>query len=465
MAGRQAKPRLPAIWFDEACFTPIRVMTSEERAEKRSFHVDFSEDQDEAYKKIKRWLADKHDMLLTLGGYAGSGKSTLASVLAGELYDKKVAFCALTGKATNVLRGKMRDAGVYSPKHTISTIHSMRYQCFTHDCSTHEPLPEGQTCPDSGKLCWSLKEAGPDEEPYDLIVVDEASMVSESILKDLLSLNVKLLAIGDHGQLPPVMGQASLMVRPNLRLEKIHRQAHGNPILELSAIIRETGQLPDYLPEGDRGDVNFVEAINYTDVMKDVFKQVKEGFSLPFGKPLASIADIATLTYTNRARVRYNEVLRAVAYNMPEKRLPQTPMIDDQVICLRNAFRTAFNGMRGVLNSAVPAKNPHFFDGVATFAEDNLKFRGSVNRHIFGRQKPIETLDDLKIHGLHVYTWDQMGFMLDYGYALTVHKAQGSQFHTASVVIERPFNVSDDNWKRWAYTAVTRASERLFLIV
>src|SRR5208282_6828508 len=103
-----------------------------------------------------------------------------------------------------------------------------------------------------------------------LIIVDEASMVADDMVRDLQSFHVPILAVGDHGQLPPVGGVGSLMKNPMLRLEQIHRQAEGNPIIALSKMIREQGRIPDELP-GDAvrfGKLRFVENLleeRYTD--------------------------------------------------------------------------------------------------------------------------------------------------------------------------------------------------------
>ncbi len=69
-------------------------------------------------------------------------------------------------------------------------------------------------------------------------------MVSEDIFRDLTSYGIDILAVGDHGQLPPIEGKFSLMSDPILRLEKIHRQAADNPIINLSMQIRENGKIP-----------------------------------------------------------------------------------------------------------------------------------------------------------------------------------------------------------------------------
>jgi exodeoxyribonuclease V len=447
--------------FSESCFSPLVVQTQAAWAEdaedfqltnpeaRPSFRISFSEDQEAVYKELIAWLKRRGDKLLTIGGFAGSGKSSMISVLAGDLYHKKVVFCALTGKAAGVLRKKIRDAGVKGPNHEVMTLHSLLYQSYTHEC-TDVCKKDGKKCDKSGMLCWSTKPGGLAD--LDLIVIDEASMVSDQILKDLMAYGPKkVLAVGDHGQLPPVGGAASLMESPNLRLEKIHRQAAGNPILELSQMIREYGALPQTLPGGKDGRVQYVKHQEFEALMRQVYSE-------------REIKDVATLCWTNRARTRLNEVCRKIV--LKEEYDPSSPVDGDQIICLRNAYRTAFNGMRGVLEDVAPAVgSEHHYRATALFTEDNIRFRGDACRHLFGLEKGLSSLIDLEGYGMKVKTWEDFGMQLDYGYVLTVHKAQGSQFDTVAYVREKPAQASADHYKRHLYTGITRASDRLFIVI
>ena len=395
----------------------------------------FSPDQEAAYHSIQMWLKNRSSKLITLGGVAGSGKTRLTSILAGDLANKKVAFATLTGKASTVLRNKMRDMGVVSPRHTVSTIHSLIYQCFTH--------------PESGRPVWKRK-TKENFGNYDLVVLDEASMVSGEILEDIQSFGPRILAVGDHAQLPPVGGSASLMASPDLRLEKIHRQAMGNPILELSAIVREQGALPATLPGNGDERVRYIKRNEFIDWMTVAYKE------LP-------LEEVAALCWTNNVRTRLNSILRQIHFDAPD--LGPEPREDDQVICLKNAYNVAFNGMRGRIKSIKPSKSEHFYEGQADFVEDSVRFRGSINRHVFGLDKGVQELSALEPMGLTAESWRDLGFLLDYGYCLTVHKAQGSQFHTVAYVYERNTGSTSDMKKRHIYTGITRAATRLWIVI
>lgn len=395
----------------------------------------FSPDQEAAYKSIQLWLKKRPSKLITLGGVAGSGKTRLTSILAGDLYNKKVAFATLTGKASNVLRNKMRAFGVASPNHTVSTIHSLIYQCFTH--------------PESGRPVWKRKNKE-NFGDYDLVVLDEASMVSGEILEDIESFGPRILAVGDHAQLPPVGGSSSLMTKPDLRLEKIHRQALGNPILELSAIIREKGCLPTTLPGGGDDRVRYIKRNEFVDWMRMAYKE------LP-------LEEVAALSWSNHVRTKLNEILRQVHFDKPD--LGPEPLAGDQVICLKNAYNIAFNGMRGRIKEIKPSKSEHFYEGTALFVEDNVGFKGSINKYVFGHAKGVQELTAFEEQGLVAENWRDLGFLIDYAYCMTVHKAQGSQFHTVAYIYERNTGADSDIRKRHLYTGVTRASDRLWIVV
>src|SRR5476651_194169 len=190
---------------------------------------ELSQDQVAALRQIGAWYRAKTKPYLTLGGYAGTGKTTLIAYLRQALseYDTNasVAYCAYTGKATRILQEKLRDRGGMRRGDSASTIHSLIYTTQEHP---------------GGGVKWVRKDA----LDRSLIVVDEASMVDEAIWNDLLSFKVPILAVGDHGQLPPVGSPFNLMADPHIKLERIFRQELDSAIIEVATLARETGVLP-----------------------------------------------------------------------------------------------------------------------------------------------------------------------------------------------------------------------------
>jgi exodeoxyribonuclease-5 len=435
-----------------------------------------SNDQRVAYDAIMRWVDGSSGGLLSLGGYAGSGKSTLVSLVANQI--DLPAFCAFTGKATSVLRRKLRTAGtetcgaqrgeVVSHKPFCGTIHQLIYEA----CKCQEP----ETVETDGKvefvyppkdangnceLCfgkgWHRREAL--DRNYGLIIVDEASMVDDTMLQDLRDYGVPILAVGDHGQLPPVSGTGSLMKSPNLRLEQIHRQAEGNPIIALSKIIRETGRFPDTFNGGDAvrfGQLRFVE------------QAIEERYA---GASPERLLEMGLACYTNRRRVGLNDAVRRARGTA---RI--APRAGEHVICLRNMkaeggrFPVA-NGMRGVLQSDVTTKKnregveseTHVVGSVA-FPEDEIKaHKYEMLAAQFGREKTFQSPEELA-RETGIRSFSMAGSLFDFGYAMTVHKMQGSSFDDLVVCAERPGPVSNEDYARWAYTSVTRAVSKLLIL-
>lgn len=368
-----------------------------------------------------------------MGGYAGTGKSTLISVLAHDLPYLRIAYCAFTGKAANVLRQKLAHASV--PVRPLEdycgTVHSLIY------------IPQMV----NGELIgWSLAE----ELDYDLIIVDEASMVDEQMFKDLSTYRIPILAVGDHGQLPPIGGSFNLMDKPDIRLETIHRQAESSPILRLSSYIRTHGSLPDKY--ADDGMVRFVHPRDTDSVLSELY----------VGTPVEKIQDCAVLCYRNSTRVTMNNRIRLLRF---QDTIDAPPHRDDQFICLRNAYGVIYNGMRGIA-SVVEDHGDRLYRAYIDFPDDHLEVDGGIFRYQFNREKTISGFDDVRqFEGFYQDNWYYLiGLLFDYGYCLTVHKAQGSQYEQAVIIYERGGGTSDE-FQRWLYTAATRASGRLTFIV
>lgn len=466
-----------------------------------------------------------------------SGKSTLVSLVAEEV--DLPAFCAYTGKATSVLRRKLKAAGTETvgaqkksregmmssdQRPYCGTIHSLIYRpcdcrepktvdivkpCPVKDCGAetiwippmgvspagsersectgkdkHVGMIKSKAAFDAlkpvqkfvyvekvdgrCKLCggkeWLRREAL--DRHYGLIIVDEASMVDDMMLRDLQSYGVPILAVGDHGQLPPVGGVGSIMKHPNLRLEQIHRQAEGNPIIALSKIIRETGKFPESMP----GDAVRFEKLRFVD------RIVEERYE---NASAARLLEMGLACYTNRRRKGLNDTVRRVrgisreGFDLPVK--------GEHVVCLRNIKEQGgrppvANGMRGVLQSDVTWKQIKNYRG-EKISESETQIVGSIafpDDEIsameyemfapqFRREKTYSSSEELA-EETGVRSFSMAGNLFDFGYAMTVHKMQGSSFDDLVVCAEKPGPVSHDDWARWAYTAATRAVSRLLVL-
>lgn len=385
-----------------------------------------STDQAEALRRIGGWYKAKQSPFLTLGGYAGTGKTTLIAYLRKALReydgDAKVAFCAFTGKAARVLDARLREQKVPRRGDTVSTIHSLIYMAETNEAGH--------------VVGWQRK----DKLDVSLIIVDEASMVDETIWRDLLSFGVPILAVGDHGQLPPVGSPFSLMADPQIKLERIWRQEAGSPIIQVATLARQDG----YIPVGEYGQG--VRKLSQQDPETGlVVQEILESAN----------ADRLVLCGYNKTRQKLNQAMRSFRDMETAE-----PASGDRVVCLRNnRAEKLYNGMTGVINHLAAAsgdEDAQWYQASIKLDDEDRLYEGYVLRRQFGA---TETVKDMPMS-----PDGSPGDLFDFGYALTVHKAQGSQAEEVLVFEERFPRSSDDEWRRWLYTAVTRATTRLTVV-
>lgn len=422
-------------------------------AERRITRADLSADQRQVYESLLDWTKNPRGVL-TLGGYAGTGKSTLLGLFAAETH-LKVAYICITGRASSVLGSKLHAAGVETTarsqteneKRLSGRWGHLFYSPFSEEadkpfCNTvhkliYRPLIDDHT---EELIVWIRREIL--DRDYDLIVIDEASMVPTHIVEDILQHGVPILAVGDHGQLPPVVGDGSLMQNPDLRLEKIHRQAEGNPIIQLSRVLREEGRFDRSLADG---------------------KRVKFGHRNDFTHHATTSLDTAILCWRNKTRVYVNRTIRL---RMGLK--GQYPRSGEPIIALRN-YPPVYNGMRGTLiddADDLSKEEPWLLRANIEFPDEALPATEHiVCRQQFHQERTFQSVDELKAAGMRVYSMSQAGEFFDFGYALTIHKSQGSQFEHAIVVVDWGHKPQNEFFRRLAYTAVTRASERLTVLM
>lgn len=388
--------------------------------------LELTQDQETALKTLDAWIEKPDKQYIALGGFAGTGKTLLLSLFRQKLFAQnpklKVAFCSFTGKATQVLKYTLSSQKTLYKNDSVSTIHALIYQAIDDEYGR--------------VLGWKKRE----KLEADLIIIDEASMVSVHIWSDLLSFNLPIIAAGDHGQLPPVGENFSLMQNLDIRLEQIHRQAEGSPIIKLSMIARQRG----FIPVGRLSSsvVKYSRAdSDIHNIMQDLLQQWNE--------------DTLYLVGRNKTRVKLNAEIRTIreVYN-------ESPQPKDRVICVKNNWQTGiFNGMLGTIENIKPktdGKGKIHWYSAEIMMDDGTFFEGEISAYQFNNDTVIRDAPGLDFR--------RVGDLFDFGYALTVHKAQGSSARKVVVFEERNSHQSDDDWKRWLYTAVTRAERELVII-
>jgi exodeoxyribonuclease-5 len=370
------------------------------RTKREASAVAWSAQQDAALKAVSAWLKRGEPQVFRLFGYAGSGKTTLARAIAEDSGDD-ILFGAYTGKAALVMRSKgCKDA---------RTIHSLIYRA--RDSDSEEPI-------------FELNEDGPAARAR-LIIIDECSMVDSELGRDLLSFGKPVLVLGDPAQLPPVKGGGYFTEgEPDAMLTEVHRQAADNPIIKLSILIRAGGRLS----AGTFGESRVVH--------RDLIDA-----------EAVSAAD-QILVGLNRTRRAYNKRMRELL-----GRGGAFPEPGDKLVCLRNDRK------KGLLNGSLWTVS-------TTGSTRRKKLRLSVVPEDDGSRKP------LRIGVLPAFFTgeDEIPYAqrrdsdeFDYGYALTVHKAQGSQWNDVMLFDES--GAFREHRNRWLYTGITRAVERLTIVL
>ena len=368
---------------------------------------------------------------VTICGYAGTGKSTLIkfAIEALGVPKDKIAYATFTGKAAEVLRKKGNEGAC--------TLHKLLYD--------HFPKPGG------GFIRKPKTSIG-----YKIVVVDEISMAPKSMIEMLLKHDCFCIFVGDNFQLPMIdknEGHDYLENR-HIFLSQVMRQAAESEIIQISMKIRN-GEPIDFM-------------------------KGKEVIIIPKSELVEGHLTWADqiLCGTNATRENINRQMREI-YGFSG--LPQD---GEKMICLRNYWDDCadngdalVNGTTGILRNPfetfrmIPNYIPIDNHRMDVIQGDFVTSDGSTFNS-------VEMDKKLLIDGTKCITDGKILFRLGklknkigdivprefaFGYAITTHKAQGSEWDKV-LVIEEKFPFSKEEHARWLYTAVTRASERLVLV-
>jgi len=395
--------------------------------------MELSPQQAEAMRAVKAWVkTDKQ--VFRLFGYAGTGKTSIAKEFANTV-GGQVLYAAFTGKATMVLQQK----GCYP----ATTIHKLIYRPSDKCVERLEDLelelmqaeqadPVDQAFVDNLKdevLAESDRIKNPnfktnpdsDLKTASLLIIDEVSMVGKEMAMDLLSYDTKILVLGDPAQLPPV-GCAGFFTskKADFLLTEIHRQAAGSPVLAIADLARK-GQT---IPVGESGGSRVV----------------------PTGKlGIAEVAEFDQIIVgTNRARKDINRLVRQHL-----ERKTHLPEEGDKLVALRNNYeRGILNGSQWEVLRVEPVDEDRIWMQIK--GDGFTQIVTAWTHHFEGREREIRP-------------WDMKLYEhFDFGYAVTCHKAQGSQWDNILVIDESRVFRSDS--RKWLYTAVTRAAKSVTIV-
>ena len=405
-------------------------------------------------------LIDKNEQgYYLLAGYAGTGKTTIAENIANYAQEnsRKVHILAPTNKAAKVLNDKLKAAGVGA---NAATIHKAIYG---------EPDPEtGEWVPKT-----DLKDS--------VILVDESSMISKDVMSDLLA-NSKnnniIVFMGDSFQLEPV-GQDSKLFQGGVpqvansqsQLTEVKRQSLDSNILKVATLVRTDNK--GYVPEESMPDFKISKSKN--EFVKDFREAIKNNEN--------AVAIVATnqerLTMNDAARMEKfgadrkilnpGEVLIAVANSSDIPNSEIFKAVDVRGEPEKHVLTFDFKGKQATYNmylSYIVGENGkeikvmHFpaLDRPSLYHADILKAARNSNPALYSSLNNdsdiIPTKKGAKLSPAIVIS--------TYGYAVTAHKSQGSQWD--KVFVNQNYNAPDWNPARWYYTAITRSAKDLVVL-
>ena len=375
---------------------------------------------------VERYKA--HEPWTCIAGYAGTGKSTLVKFIIAALNvaPENVAYVTFTGKAASVLRHKGCPNAM--------TAHKLLYYS--------KRLP-------NGKFVFTPRTSL--EGEYKVIVVDEISMLPKELWELLLRHKVYIIACGDPFQLPPINKNADnhVLDTPHIFLDEIMRQAEESEIIRLTMNIRE-GKPIQY----QRG--NEVQVVSPDDVVSGMYDWADQ-----------------IICATNKKRLDINTYMRAAAGR------GELPENGDKIIACRNCWdiidttgeNALVNGTIGYLDDLTFGTQEYPIYGFPTVPVIRTGLRtddGGFDEIMLDQQalmtgkKFLTPEQEYQIYrraslkGLEPIEFN-------YGYAITCHRAQGSEWEKV-LVFEESFPFDKEEHARWLYTACTRPSEKLVLV-
>lgn len=376
---------------------------------------------------IQRFLdGEKYTVI---SGYAGTGKSTLVKFIVQSLPginpDTDVVYATFTGKAAQVLMSKGNQNAM--------TLHRLLYESI--------PKPDG-TFLRRPRLSVD----------FPIVIVDEVSMAPKDMMELLFLHNCYIICLGDPFQLPPIDKNSDnhLLDNPHVFLDEVMRQAKESEIIRMTMDIRDGVKLEDF--DG-----------------KDV--KIYDQSALNTGMLLWADQIICA---TNRTRIQINNNIRELLGRGKE------PEDGDKVICLRNYWDDwadngdyLVNGTIGYLKNVYSSFNaiPYYFGGGlvditrADFISDTDADYGNLQmdtKEILTGKRCLDNKTIYRLMRSRKFA-SLVPYEFTYGYCITCHKAQGSQWGKV-LVIEEGFPFSNLEHARWLYTACTRAEEKLVIV-
>lgn len=370
------------------------------------------------------------DKYITIAGYAGTGKTTLVKfiIAALDVDPDKVAYASYTGKAAEVLRKKGNKNAM--------TLHRLLYDSF--------PRPGG----------GFFRKPKPSLD-YTIVVVDEVSMVPRSMIEMLLRHKVFVIFLGDPGQLPMIDKDEShdYLQHPHVFLDEVMRQAAESEIIQLTMKIRNGESIP--FTKGNEVIViprkELVTGhLTWADSIITATNATRHGINQQMRELLGhegALCEGEKVIF----KANYWEDCNNEGDALVNGSLGTVANIHESFIMIPNYIKNDRHRIPTVMCDFVPETG-------SSYSSINIDKDFLINECCCVDWKVSYQLGKLR---------NKIGDILPkkatYGYAITGHAAQGSQFPKV-LVIEESFPFNREEHKRWLYTCCTRPEEKLVLV-
>lgn len=438
-----------------------------------SNNIVLNEGQQKAAHKLLHWYNLSNERYFSIAGSAGTGKSTMLSEALKLLnidMRTEVAYATPTGKAALVLKLKGLNA---------STVHRLIYRPEINNVpmldkdgkvmTEHSKDKDGNLLFDANgqpiltikmkqKLIFKKREQLEDE--IKLIVIDEGSMISLKMWQDILSFGKRVVILSDHKQLPPIGSNIIDPVKnPHVTLTEIMRQGKDSDILTAADRASRGLLLFDELSKKNN-DVR----ISYAN--RDVHIISHHHLSDELLKKAGIV-----ICGRNSTRSKLNKYIREKVYGFSGE-LPQK---GDKLICRRNNNEeflrsnteiTLTNGLIGTVQNHIDLemvkKETFTLDFKPEFIKDDAFENLEVNKHLITGRSPKNPLKNLTTEEKNELMNFGKGNKFEYGYCITTHLSQGSEWDTVIVFFE--WLGDRDTVCKWLYTAITRAKRKIIIV-
>lgn len=440
-----------------------------------------TKDQENALEKLKSFLKDEtNSHLLLLEGAAGTGKTTLLSFFLKWIKD--------TNSCNNI--------GIASPTHkalkVLSEVIPAECKKFITFSTLHSMLGLKHEITKDGKEIFVRDKNVMTKFPfYDLVIVDESSMIADELFKEMQEQNyrnIKVLFVGDSNQINPVNHSESIPMniqkRKDLnidyvRLDKIVRQAEDNPIIKYSQkVIKDEFSFSP----GEKDMKEECGVVMFSQSQTKVLAQLLQYY---FGS--SKFDDDANfckvIAWRNLTVDYYNKFVRNFKYGINANKI----VIDEKLIADRpiknEEDQVLFNTNEDLVVQSVEIKDKKLFDGqewkfynchvqgIDKNEDIHILHESEQNRYETFLKKlskaAITEVDPSKKRKKWVeyFSFMENFAQVKYNYAITAHNSQGSTYENCFVVSsDINLNKRDDERKRILYTAMTRPKKMLYIV-